>query len=267
MEPTQAAAELNAMRLFRLTSTTLFRRKSWVICVFAVGVLPFLLQQISSGTENPALLKPAIAQATWAMAFLCAIFWGFYTAAKQGESNARSGLGEYFLTTGVSATRQLFEMWLSIFTFLAPLPFLAAAICIFAASPSMADEHRMWLDTNFQYAVLYLLVMAPLVGLATAVASRFGSITGFLTSSALAIYGLYGVGYLKLLGNLQGNPFLKWVWASSPHYHFADPTERLRYKLGAIAGDKYPLLLAYFAGIMLVYAAISRLIFRARATA
>ena len=116
------------MRLFRLTTATLLRRKSWVICAFAVGVLPFLLQQISSGTENPALLKPAIAQATWAMALLCAIFWGFFTAAKQGESNARSGVGEYFLTTGVSATRQLFEIWLSIFSFLAPLPLIAAAV-------------------------------------------------------------------------------------------------------------------------------------------
>lgn len=255
------------MRLFRLTVATLLRRKSWVICAFAVGVLPFLLQQISSGTENPALLKPAIAQATWSMALLCAIFWGFFTAAKQGESNARSGLGEYFLTTGVSASRQLFEMWLSVFSFLAPLPLIAAAVCVLAASPALPDERSMWLATNFQYAMLYLVVMAPLVALAIAVASRFGSITGFLTSSALAIYGLYGVGYLKLLGNLESNALLKWVWAYSPHYHFADPTERLRYKLGAIAWDKFPLLLAYFGGILLVYAAFSRLIFRARATA
>ena len=255
------------MRLYRLTTTTLFRRNSWVVCVFAVGVLPFLLTQISSGTENPVLMKPAIAQATWAMALLSAIFWGFFTAAKQGESNARSGLGEYFLTTGVSASRQLFEMWLSVFTFLAPLPLISAAICLLAASPAAAEESRMWLATNFQYAALYLIVVAPLVGLAMAVASRFGNITGFLASSTLAIYGLYGVGYLKLLGNLEDNAVLKWIWTASPHYHFADPTERLRYKLGAIAWDKFPLLLAYFGGILLVYAAISRLVFRARATA
>lgn len=255
------------MRLFRLTTATLYRRKSWVICAFATGALPFLLQQISSGTENPALLKPAIAQATWAMALVCAVFWGFYTAAKQGESNARSGVGEYFLTTGVSATRQLFEIWLSIFIFLAPLPFIAAGVCIFAASPSLPDERAMWIATNFQYAILYLMVMAPLVALAVAVASRLGSICGFLGSGGLALYGLYGVGYLRLLGDLEGNPLLKWLWTFSPHYHFADPTERLRYKLGAIAWDKFPLLLAYFGGILLVYAALSRVIFRTRAAA
>jgi hypothetical protein len=255
------------MRLYRLTTTTLFRRNSWIICVFAVGVMPFLLTQISSGTENEVLKKPAIAQATWAMALLSAIFWGFFTAAKQGESNARSGLGEYFLTTGISASRQLFEMWLSVFTFLAPLPLLSAAVCMLAASPAAPDERSMWIATNFQYATLFLIVMAPLVALASAVASRFGSLTGFLTSGGLAIYGLYGVGYLKLLGNLEDNPVLKWIWAASPHYHFADPTERLRYKLGAIAWDKFPLLLAYFGGILLVYAAISRLVFRTRAAA
>lgn len=255
------------MRLYRLTSATLFRRKSWVICVFAVGILPFLLQYISSGTENPALLKPAIAQATWAMALLSAVFWGFFTAANQGESNARSGLGEYFLTTGVSAGRQLFEIWLSVLTYLAPLPFIAAAICILCASPALPDERSMWIATNFQYALLFLIVMAPLVALATSVASRFGSITGFLTSGALAIYGLYGVGYLKLLANLESNAVLKWIWETSPHYHFADPTERLRYKLGAIAWDKFPLLLAYFGGIMLIHALISRLLFRVRVTA
>lgn len=255
------------MRLYRLTTATLFRRKSWVICAFAVGVLPFLLQHLSGGTENPSLLKPAIAQATWGMALLSTIFWGFFTAAKQGETNARSGIGEYFLTTGMSAGRQLFQLWLSVTTFLAPLPLVAAAICVLCTSPAQADERAMWLATNFQYALLFLLVMSPLAALATAVASRFGSITGFLASTSLAVYGLYGVGYLKLLGNLEANPILKWLWAAAPHYHFADPTERLRYKLGAIAWDKFPLLIAYFAGIMLVQAAISRLVFRARATA
>jgi hypothetical protein len=78
---------------------------------------------------------------------------------------------------------------------------------------------------------------------------------------------LYGVGYLKLLSNLEDNAVLKWVWAASPHYHFADPTERLRYKLGAIAWDKFPLMLAYFGGILLIYTVISRLLFRVRSAA
>lgn len=255
------------MRLFRLTAATLFRRKTWVIATFTVAVLPFLFTQISGATENGALTKPALAQATWAMTLVCSIFWGFFTAAKQGESNAKSGLGEYFLTTGISAGRQLFEMWLAIFSFLAPLPFISAIICVVMASPSQPAESAQWMVTNFQYALLFVMVMAPLVALACAVASRLGSITGFLASSGLAIYGFYGVGYLRLLGNGGDSALAKWLWTASPHYHFADPAERLRYKLGEIAWDKFPLLLAYFGGILLVYAALSRLLFRARATA
>ena len=37
--------------------------------------------------------------------------------------------------------------------------------------------------------------------------------------------------------------------------------------MGAIDWDKFPLQLAYFGGILLVHAAISRVLFRARATA
>ncbi len=258
--------------LFRLTLATIFQRKSWIVGLFMVVALPFILPQLSSGTENPTLLKPAIAQAAWAMAWLSAIFWGFFTAARQGESNANSGLGEYFLTTGLSATRQMLQMWLAVFCFVAPLGLAAAAVSIFAASPSLPDERSMWLTTNLQYAVLFILSIAPLLALALSVASRFGGITGFATSAFLAVYGLYGVGYMKMLLQLEENRILQWLWTASPHYHFADPTERLRYKLGAIASnggfsEGFPLLLAYFTGIFLVYLALSRLLFRTRATA
>lgn len=249
------------MRLFRLTLSTLFRRKSWILCLLATAVIPFMLVQISGATENRALEKPALAQATWAMAMLSAIFWAFYSAAFQGESNARSGVGEYFLTTGVSTGRQLLEIWLAVFIYVIPLPLVSATICAVAASPALANEKSMWLVVNFQYVMLFLLVMGPLVALAIAVAARFGSLTGFLVSAALTLYGLYGVGYVKLVEN---NPALRWLWLASPHYHLADPTDRLRYKLGIIAWDKFALLLAYFSGIALLQAAISRIAFRVR---
>ncbi|GAA5484414.1 hypothetical protein [Haloferula sargassicola] len=255
------------MRLFKLTLTTIFRRKSWVICAFLVIVAPFILPQLSSGTENPTLIKPALAQAAWVMAWLCAAFWGYFAAAQTGEKLARTGLGEYFQTLGVSATRQLLETWLAIFTYVAPLGFAAAVVSILAASPGDPTERSMWMATNFQYAVLFAAVVAPLIALAIACASRFGAITGFLVSSGLSFYGLYGVGYVKQLVSVENNAILQWLWSASPHYHFADPTERLRYKLGAIEWSQFPLLLGYFAGIALLYLAISRLVFRVRATA
>lgn len=255
------------MRLFRLTLLTIFQRKSWIIGLFMVAVLPFLLPELSSSTENHALRKPAIAQATWALAWISAIFWGFFTAARQGEANVRSGLGEYFQTNGLSATRQLLEMWLAVLTFVAPLGLAAASVAILAASPTLPDERSMWLTTNLQYTVLFILTLAPLLALAMSVASRFGGISGFVSAAFLAFYGLYGVGYMKLFLQIEHNRVLQWLWTASPHYHFADPTERLRYKLGTIDPGKFPLFLAYFGGIFLVWFAVSRLLFRTRATA
>ena len=255
------------MRLFKLTLATLFQRKTWAICALLVIAFPFILPYLSSGAENPTLFKPALAQAAWGMTWLSTIFWGFFAAAKMGESNARSGVGEYFQATGTSATRQLFEIWAAVTTFVAPLGFAAALVCILAASPALPDERIMWINTNFQYAILFVLVVSPLIAMAIAVASRFGGLTGFLVSSGLCLYGLYGVGYMKMLLSIESSPLMTWLWSASPHYHFADPTERLRYKLGAIEWSQFPLLLAYFVGILLLYMAISRLLFRTKATA
>lgn len=54
------------MKLYKLTVATIFQRKSWVICAFAVAVLPFALPLISSATERPILVQPARIQAAWA---------------------------------------------------------------------------------------------------------------------------------------------------------------------------------------------------------
>lgn len=149
------------MRLFRLTFATIFQRKAWAICAFAVVCLPFVLPLISSATEKPLLVQPARILAAWNTLWICSLIWGLFTAAREGESNAKSGIGEYFLTTGVSTTRQLFEIWLAVFSFIAPLAILTALICQFAAAPADPVEHSMWWILNAQYAVLFLVVIAP----------------------------------------------------------------------------------------------------------
>lgn len=255
------------MRLFKLTLTTLFRQKTWLVGAFLVLVMPFILPHISVATENPGAAKPALAQAAWSMAWLTAIFWGFFAAARTGENLSRSGLGEYFQTTGMSATRQLAEAWAAILVYVAPLGIAAAMITIFAASPAKADERTMWIANNIQYAILFAIVVAPLIALAIAVASRFGGITGFLTTAGICVYGLYGVGYMKMLLHIEENSLLSWLWNVSPHYHFADPTERLRYKMGAIEWSEFPTLVTYFIGIFLLYTALSRVVFRVKTVA
>lgn len=255
------------MRLFRLTLTTILLRKAWVICAFAVLVIPFALPLISSATEKPILVQPARIQAAWSCLWIATMLWAFYTAAKQGETNAASGTGEYFLTTGISPSRQLFEIWLAVFTFIAPLAVATAAITQFAATPSAPAEREMWWVLNLQYLVLFLIVVAPLLALAIALASRFGGITGYLVTLGLTLYGLYGVGYLDNLLKLEANPILQGIWLYSPHYSFADLTQRLYFKSGALPTAAFGKMVAYFIGLLALYAGISRLCFRTKLSA
>ena len=252
------------MRLFRLTLATIFQRKAWAICALAVIALPFALPMISSATEKPILVQPARILAAWDTLWICALFWGLFTAAREGESNAKSGIGEYFLTTGMSATRQLFEIWLAVFCFVVPLTLIAALICQFAAAPADPLERSMWWVLNAQYVVLFLLVIAPLLALATALASRFGGITGFSVTLGITLYGLYGVGYLDNLLKLEQNSVLHHLWLFSPHYNFADLTQRLLFKSGALPAAAFWAMTAYFGGILAVYTGLSRLCFRTK---
>lgn len=255
------------MRLFRLTLVTIFQRKAWAICALAVILLPFVLPTISSATEKPLLVQPARILAAWNTLWICSLVWGLFTAAREGENNAKSGIGEYFLTTGTSATRQLFEIWLAVFCFVAPLAILTALICQFAAAPADPGEHAMWWILNAQYAVLFLLVIAPLLALATALASRFGGITGFAFTLGVTLYGLYGVGYLDNMLKLEENAFLQGLWLFSPHYRFADLTQRLYFKSGVLPSGAFWTMTLYFTGILAVYTGLSRLCFRTKLSA
>ena len=255
------------MRLFKLTFATIFRRKAWAICLFAVLVLPFALPMISSASEKPLMVQPARIQAAWGTLFVCTMVWGFFAASRLGETNTRSGTGEYFRTTGLSATRQLFEIWLALFCYVAPLAFVAAGICLFAATPGDPSEKAMWWTLNFQYLTLFLLVFAPLLALACALSSRFGSIAGFSATFLIALYGLYGVGYLDNMLKVEANPALQAVWLYSPHYRLADLTQRLYFKTGALSGEVFRNMVLYFAAILAVHAGISRLCFRTNSNA
>lgn len=252
------------MRLFRLTWNTIFQRKAWAICLFAALAMPFVLPFVSSATEKPLLVQPARILAGWNTLWICALIWGLYTAAREGESNAKSGLGEYFLTTGVSASRQLFELWLAVFSFVAPLVLITALICQFAATPANPVERMMWLVLNAQYAGLFLLVIAPLLALATALASRFGGITGFSLTLLLTLYGLYGVGYIDSMLKLENNAVLQSVLLVSPQYRFADLTQRLYFKDGALTAEAFMTMAFYFLGILAVHVGLSRLCFRTK---
>lgn len=254
------------MRLFKLTVATIFQRKAWAVCLFTILVLPFALPWISSASEKPILVQPARVQAAWSLLWLCGLMWGFFTAAHEGESNAKSGVGEYFQTTGISPMRQLFQIWLAVFCFIAPLTLITALVSQFGASPQHPIEQAMWWWLNLQYSCLFLLVIAPLLALATALASRFGGISGFCATLILTLYGLYGVEYLDSMLKIEENPLMRSLLLFSPQYRYADLTQRMYFKTGALTGETFSLMLMYFAGFGAILTAISILCFRSKSS-
>jgi len=250
------------MRLFKLTLATIFQRKAWAICAFAVLVLPYVFPWISSASEKPILLQPARVQAAWSILWFCGLAWGLFTAAREGENNTKSGLGEYFHTTGIGPTKQLFQIWLAVFCFIVPMVIMAMLVSQIGAGPAHPEEKKWWWVLILQYSCLFTLVIAPLLALAVSLASRFGGIAGFSITLLLTLYGLYGVGYLDSMLKVEENPVLRGILAFSPQYRFADLTQRMYFKSGALTLESFSMMLLYFAAIGAVYTGLARLCFR-----
>ena len=250
------------MPLFRLTLVTLFARKAWFFVIFAALLLPFALSKLTPWETNVRMLEPARAQVAWYVTWVVALVWTFSTAARMGESNARTGLGAYFRSRGTGRLNQMFQIWLGCMVYLLPVVVIAVTICLTAAMPAHPDEASMWVVTNFQFAALLLLTVGPLTLLCVALGSRFGSLVGYVVPVTLCLYGLWGVGKLGMLVRMEGGAFLEWLYNISPQYHLANLTDRLVFKMGSLPMDAFGEQIIYFAGITLVLAVISTSFFR-----
>ncbi len=252
------------MQLYRLTVATIIQRKFWIVAFLGVLLLPMVLPYLTTYESNPTLIEPARAQAAWVALWFVSVVWIFFQAAKFGHEMANSGMGAYFLSTGVSRISQMIQMWFASMTFLFPMVLLTVIICLLGAMPRDEAQASMWVAANMQYAALFLLVIAPLTLLALAIGSRFGGTVGYIVSLCLSVYGLFGVGYLAMLTSVQKNIFLDWVYILSPHYHLADLTPRLVFKQGSMLSSEFLQLVAYFLGLKLIISMISTFCFRAK---
>ena len=251
------------MKLFQLTLQTLIVRKSWIVALIAVAVVPFLLPLLVPSEFALNLIKPARAQAAWVILWFVSMFWLFGQAARQGDLHVHSGLGSYFRSMGTGSARQFIELWLAFAVFLTSLTLVTVLVCLFAASP--AGEFGAWLVLNLQSAVLSLAVLMPLTMLALAFGSRFGSLVGFLVSLGLAIYGLYGVGYIEFATFEVKNILIRSLYAVSPQFHLGDLSEQVVFQMGSLKGKLFTEILVYLLGVGLIV--FSGSIFTYRATA
>lgn len=254
------------MQLYRLTLATIIQRKVWVVALLWMILVPLVMPLIMT-YSNPSLVQPARAQAAWASLWGIAMTWVFFQTARFGAETTRSGIGCYFLSTGISPIKQLLQIWAACLSFLVPLLMVAIAFCLLGAMPSDPNQAGMWFTLNIQYALLFFLVVAPLMLLAIALGSRLGDTVGYVVPLALLIYGLYGVGYLSKMADKKNGAVLNWLYVFSPHYHLADLTPRLVFKMGSMLWAEYFQVAAYLAGMGIVMVVFSVLYYRSKPSA
>jgi hypothetical protein len=252
------------MNLYRLTLTTILTRKTFAVFAVLFLVLPLALPLLTPWEAKPQLIEPARAQTVWSMLWLLALGWMFYQAAAIGDRWASHGILEYLKTLGAGKFSQMLQIWLSCLTFLAGFLALVLSISLLFAMPGNSQEARMWVAMNLQYAWFFLLVVAPLTALAAALGTRFNAVVAYMVTAGLAIYGLFGIGYLDFFLSKTGHPFFDLLYIASPHYHLADLTERLIFKLGAVEVSSFWNITLYLAGLGLFTVAAAYALFRER---
>ncbi|MCB1206695.1 MAG: hypothetical protein KDN18_20725 [Verrucomicrobiae bacterium] len=240
------------MELYKLTLASILSRKTFAIFAILLIALPFVLPLMTPWESKPSLLEPARAQMAWTMLWTSAIGWLLFQGATIGDRWASHGILEYFKTLGISRWRQLSQLWLSCFTVFGGMVLITFIISTFTAMPGDHLEARHWVITNFQYTLLFFLVVAPLLALSIALGTRFNGAAAYAVTIALALYGLFGVGYLEVFLADNSNPVLNLLYLVSPHYHLADLTSRLVFKLGAIEWVELGRISAYLGGLALV---------------
>ncbi len=250
------------MELYRLTLASIISRKTFAIFAAMLLSLPFLLPYMTPWESKPSLLEPARAQMAWMLLWISAIGWLLFQGATIGDRWSSHGLLEYFKTLGVSRSRQMWQLWLSCFTVFGGLMLITFIISTFTAMPGDPVEAHHWLVTNVQYLILFFLVVAPLLALSISLGTRFNGAAAYAVTIGLALYGMFGIGYLEIFLADNKNALLNLIYLLSPHYHLSDLTSRLVFKLGSLSWGEMARTGAYLGGLALILTGFSFQLFR-----
>lgn len=234
-----------SLPLFNLTVRTILRRKTFVIFILLIGILPLLLPFLTPWELNHGLIQPARAQAVWTLLLITMLSWLLFQGAGFGRQLVSTGLGAYFKSSGVSSLNQAFQIWLGCQVFWLGMSLIPVLICVFLASPAEPLEARLWLYTNLQFFVTVWLISAPLSFLAISLGSRLSATVAYLVPAGLALYGLYGLWYVQLVRANIKNGLIDALWAFSPHYHLGDFTTRLVFKEGSLNAPDFMMVSCY----------------------
>ncbi len=250
------------MQLYLLSLNTIFSKKSIFVYAAMMLVLPLLLPHLTPWEEKPSLLQPDRAQTAWAFLWFSGLVWLLLQGASLGNAHHRNGILQYFKTTGLGRLKQMFQIAAGCLTAFAIVAIIALSISVFGAMPGDAYEAKHWVILNFQYLVLFTLVTVPLLLLSVSLGTRFNSIIAYLIPFSIGVYGIVGITYLDFFLADSNIPAVDFIYSISPHYHLADLTERLVFKMGSLSFPSFSSISIYLIGIALVLSSTSVLLYR-----
>ncbi|MCF6314199.1 MAG: hypothetical protein L3J39_17255 [Verrucomicrobiales bacterium] len=252
------------MPLFKLTLKTIIARNTYLVFLLLLVLLPWILPYLTPFEEKPSVFAPARAQTAWSMLWVISLVWLIYQAAIMGHDGASQGVLEYFKTLGMKKRSQMLQLWANSLLFCGICLSVVLFTSLVFALPEKVEGVRPWVATNLQFALLYCMVMPPLFLLAIALGTRVNGTAAYVVTAGLAVYGLYGIGYLDFFLSQSGNPVIDSLYVISPHYHLADLTNRLVFQMGPLETGAFIKILVYFVGFDLLVVAVSAFLFQVK---
>lgn len=209
------------------------RGSCWLL-LFGAGLFAWLAPLLAPWEENPQIFQPARAQAAWIFAWLALFTWLPFQAAALGSRMRRDGMLEHLHAGGMGPWRQCLQLSAALWVWAAAVLLVAVLVCVVFTRPARAEEAGLWTVLVAQYGLLYLLCSAPLLLLGVALGTRTAEVIAFLVPVGLLLLGLYGAVWLAPLLGGSSLAVFKTAWLALPHYHLADLTPRLVFKMGPL---------------------------------
>ena len=222
------------------------RGSCWLLLAGAIA-FAWLGPLLTPWQENPQILQPARAQAAWFYAWLALFTWLPFQASALGRRLRVEGLLEFHRARGASPVSLCLQTSTAVLIWMFATALLACLFCLTVCLPKNPAEASLWLQLVLQYAALYLIAGTPLVLLGVSLGTCAGEVIAFVVPAFLLFLGLLAASWLEPLLAGSSSILHRSAWLALPHYHFADLTPRLGFKMG-------PLPQAAFLGSTLVLA-------------
>ncbi len=229
---------MNSLRRWPLCRSCIAEMSSRGSCWLVLcGVMLFawLMPMLTPWEENPQILQPARAQASWVYLWLMMFSWLPFQAAIFGHRVCRDGLLDHLSAAGSKKFSLCLQITAAVVIWLLVLVLLGVLICGTVCLPKRHEEAVLWWQLLAQYGLLYSLCGIPLLWLAVALGTRVSEIIAFLMPVGLLFIGLFGAVWFVPLLEGSDNGLTRTFWMMLPHYHLADLTPRLVFKLGPLS--------------------------------